>query len=297
MIGATLRQFVQAGIEREDAARIADLRDQALHAVRRARARCPRSTPPTPRTRCATRLEASACRTPWRLAEPLAAAGRRRRRGSSRCTRSRDRRTRGRARIGRGVARRPAARERAAGVDRAHELAGRRGQGLRLHGSRRASSRPTSTRGSRRRSRSWATSSSTPRSRSARLRPHAAAPDHLRLRAQPGVDQPARQRDRRARRARHDHDHDHARRRVHPWSTSRTPDRASRPRSARGCSSRSSPPRTSGTARASGWTPPGGSSIERHGGSITFDTAEQGTTFHVWLRLHPSSPVRMEKHR
>jgi signal transduction histidine kinase len=36
--------------------------------------------------------------------------------------------------------------------------------------------------------------------------------------------------------------------------------------------------------------------IERHGGSMTFDTSEQGTTFHVWLRLHPSSPVRMEKH-
>ena len=35
--------------------------------------------------------------------------------------------------------------------------------------------------------------------------------------------------------------------------------------------------------------------IERHGGSMTFDTSEHGTTFHVWLRLHPSSPVRMEK--
>jgi signal transduction histidine kinase len=34
--------------------------------------------------------------------------------------------------------------------------------------------------------------------------------------------------------------------------------------------------------------------VERHGGSITFDTSEHGTTFHVWLRLHPSSPVRME---
>lgn len=34
--------------------------------------------------------------------------------------------------------------------------------------------------------------------------------------------------------------------------------------------------------------------IERHGGSMTFDTSEQGTTFHVWLRIHPSSPVRTE---
>jgi signal transduction histidine kinase len=36
--------------------------------------------------------------------------------------------------------------------------------------------------------------------------------------------------------------------------------------------------------------------IERHGGSMTFDTSDQGTTFHVWLALHPSSPVRLEKH-
>jgi signal transduction histidine kinase len=36
--------------------------------------------------------------------------------------------------------------------------------------------------------------------------------------------------------------------------------------------------------------------IERHGGSMTFDSSEEGTTFHVWLRLHPSSPVRMENH-
>ena len=34
--------------------------------------------------------------------------------------------------------------------------------------------------------------------------------------------------------------------------------------------------------------------VERHGGSMTLDTSERGTTFHVWLRLHPSSPVRME---
>ena len=34
--------------------------------------------------------------------------------------------------------------------------------------------------------------------------------------------------------------------------------------------------------------------VERHGGSMTFDTSEHGTTFHVWLRPHPSSPVRTE---
>jgi signal transduction histidine kinase len=36
--------------------------------------------------------------------------------------------------------------------------------------------------------------------------------------------------------------------------------------------------------------------VERHGGSLTFDTSEHGTTFHVWLRFHPSSPARMENH-
>ena len=44
----------------------------------------------------------------------------------------------------------------------------------------------------------------------ARLRQVAAEADDARLRAQPGLDEPARQRDRRARRGRHDHDHDAA---------------------------------------------------------------------------------------
>jgi signal transduction histidine kinase len=32
--------------------------------------------------------------------------------------------------------------------------------------------------------------------------------------------------------------------------------------------------------------------VERHGGSVTFDTAETGTTFHVWFPLHPATPIR-----
>ena len=36
--------------------------------------------------------------------------------------------------------------------------------------------------------------------------------------------------------------------------------------------------------------------VQRHGGSLTFDTSEKGTTFHIWLRFHPSSPARMENH-
>ena len=50
------------------------------------------------------------------------------------------------------------------------------------------------------------------------------------------------------------------RRRLHPRRRSPTQDRGSRRTPARTCSIRSSPPRTSGAGRASGWTPPGGSS-------------------------------------
>jgi signal transduction histidine kinase len=32
--------------------------------------------------------------------------------------------------------------------------------------------------------------------------------------------------------------------------------------------------------------------VERHGGSVTFDTGENGTTFHVWLPLHPATSIR-----
>jgi signal transduction histidine kinase len=32
--------------------------------------------------------------------------------------------------------------------------------------------------------------------------------------------------------------------------------------------------------------------VQRHGGSVTFDTGEEGTTFHVWLPLHPATTIR-----
>ena len=34
--------------------------------------------------------------------------------------------------------------------------------------------------------------------------------------------------------------------------------------------------------------------VERHGGSLAFDTGENGTTFHIWLQLHPSTPIARE---
>ena len=34
--------------------------------------------------------------------------------------------------------------------------------------------------------------------------------------------------------------------------------------------------------------------VERHGGSLAFDTGENGTTFHIWIQLHPSTPIARE---
>ena len=84
---------------------------------------------------------------------------------------------------------------------RADVRARRRRQDLRLHGPRRRWSRSTCTRGSRPRSPCSATSSSTRTIEVVRdYDRDAAEADRARLRAQPGVDEPARQRDRRARR-------------------------------------------------------------------------------------------------
>jgi signal transduction histidine kinase len=74
VIGATLREFVQAGIERENAAAIADLRDQAL---RGAAERSALSALDAADAEDATRdlLEGLGVPDAWRLAEPLALAG------------------------------------------------------------------------------------------------------------------------------------------------------------------------------------------------------------------------------
>ena len=63
------------GVEREEAEELVALQREALERRRRARPRSTRSTPPTPRTSCSTRLEELGVAEPWRLAEPLAAAG------------------------------------------------------------------------------------------------------------------------------------------------------------------------------------------------------------------------------
>jgi signal transduction histidine kinase len=74
VIGATLREFVEAGIEREDAARIAHLRDQALRqAAERSALSALDAADAEDEMR--ERLEALEIPDAWRLAEPLAQAG------------------------------------------------------------------------------------------------------------------------------------------------------------------------------------------------------------------------------
>jgi signal transduction histidine kinase len=73
-IGATLREFVDAGIGREVARRIADLRDQALHQCADRDALSALDAADA-EDEMRERLEALDLPDAWRLAEPLAAAG------------------------------------------------------------------------------------------------------------------------------------------------------------------------------------------------------------------------------
>ena len=74
VIGATIREFVDAGIEREDAERIADLRDQALHQCAE-RSALSALDAADAEDEMRDRLEELEVPDAWRLAEPLAAAG------------------------------------------------------------------------------------------------------------------------------------------------------------------------------------------------------------------------------
>ena len=163
-------------------------------------------------------------------------------------------------RVGGGLADGARAGDRARRVHRAHVRPGQGDQDLRLHGPRRR--RP----GRRPRRHREHAGDARPQAQAhadqgqARLRQDVAAADDVRLRAQPGLDEPARQRDRRrwARTAR-------SRSRPAPTtaasrSTSPTTVRASPKRRARTSSTRSSPPRPRAAARAWAWTPRGASS-------------------------------------
>lgn len=74
VIGSTLREFVQAGIEREDAGRIADLRAQALRQASQASALSALDASDA-EDEMRERLEALGVPDAWELAEPLALAG------------------------------------------------------------------------------------------------------------------------------------------------------------------------------------------------------------------------------
>ena len=152
-------------------------------------------------------LERLDVREPWRLSEPLAAAG------VDAAWLDRVRRDAGPAtgagvELDRGVPDRARARGRARRVDRADEQARQGGQAVRLHGPRRAR-RDRRTRGPGDDPDDPRPQAQAHRDRGRpQLRPRAAEGHRPRRRAQPGLDEPDRQRDRRARRARHDHDRD-----------------------------------------------------------------------------------------
>ena len=74
VIGATIREFVEAGIERDDAGRIADLRDQALRQCAD-RSALSALDAADAEDEMRERLEALGVPDAWRVAEPLAAAG------------------------------------------------------------------------------------------------------------------------------------------------------------------------------------------------------------------------------
>jgi signal transduction histidine kinase len=74
VIGATIREFVDAGIEREDAARIADLRDQALRQCAQGSSLSALDAADA-EDEMRDRLEAMGVPDAYRLAEPLAASG------------------------------------------------------------------------------------------------------------------------------------------------------------------------------------------------------------------------------
>ena len=183
-----------------------------------------------------------------------------RRRGVARgCRRERRRRARRRSRVGRRLADRPWPRCGAPRERVPHLRDRRRGQGLHLHGSRQRAGDRHPRRDREHADHARPQAEAGRRAGRACLRPRAAAHPRPRVGAQPGLDEPDRQRDRRRGRARHDHAAQLPRRRGSPRRGDRR--RPRHPERARpGCWSRSSPPRSPARAPASGSTSRAGSS-------------------------------------
>ena len=287
VIGVDARPLRRVG-RRARGGRAAASRCSRRRSTRRggARRRSTRSTPPTPRTSCSTRLEDA--RRARAVADRRAARRRRRRPGVARPASPRlagpatgaalalGRRHADRARPGGG----------AAGVDRADVRRSSARSRPTPTWTAASSSRSTCTRGSRRRSRSSATSSSTRRSRSCATT--TAALPKLTVRGSElnqvwtnlldnaidalgdsGTITIATRRDGDCVEV------DDRRRRA----------RASRPRSASASSTRSSRRRTSASGTGLGLATARRIVVDRHDGSLTVDSEPGRTTFHVRLPL------------
>ena len=214
VINHALRAFVESGIERERRGEAAQRSSR-----RRSGCACVRGTldaldASDAEDAMLDALEDRGIEDAWRFAEPLAAGRPRRGLGRPRAGHRRpgDREDAG---VGGGLADGARAGDRARRVHRAHVRPRQGDQDLRLHGPRRrrAGRRPRGPREHAGDARPQAQAHAD--QGQARLRQDAAAADDARLRAQPGLDEPARQRDRRARRGRRDHDHDQRRQRLH----------------------------------------------------------------------------------
>ncbi len=106
--------------------------------------------------------------------------------------------------------------------------------------------------------------------------------------AQPGLDQPDRQRDRRARRSRHDHDHDRAARRAAPASTCPTTAPAFPTDIRERVFDSFFTTKDVGHGTGLGLATAHRIVVDRHQGTLSLDSGPDGTTFHVWLPRNQS---------
>ena len=285
VIASTIGRFVASGIEREQAEQLVELQ------ARRSRApsgapRSTRSTRPTPRTSCRRASRSSACTSrggsPSRSSAPgwtrdwldlVAGAA-----GPA---------TDAALALGRGDAGRARPRGGAAGVDPAHVgLVGAvKTYAYMDRGELRRARHPRGPRDHARRARPPAQAHL--HRGQARLRQEPAQVDRARVGAQPGLDEPDRQRDRRARRSRHDHDHDLARgggARVDVSDNGTGIPTDIRERVFDSFFTTKDVGHGTGLGLATARR----IVVDRHDGTLSLDSEPGGTTFHVWLPLNQS---------